>query len=155
MLIHELSVSQCERLLERNQLARLACALSDQPYIVPISFTFAPQENCLYGFASVGQKIEWMRSNPKVCITVDEIIDRFHWTTVVVIGRYEEIAPQDVTARRRAQHLLQRRPQWWLPAAAESADEPQGGAVFFRIHIGDVTGRRAGSPDDPSATPHV
>jgi uncharacterized protein len=156
MLIHELSVTQCERMLEHHQLARLACALSGQPYIVPISFAFAPQENCLYGFATVGQKIEWMRANPKVCITVDEIIDRFQWTTVVVIGRYEEIVSSDVAGRRRAQHVLQQREQWWLPGAAESADEAtQAGAVFFRIHIDQVTGRRAGSPDDPSAAPHA
>jgi nitroimidazol reductase NimA-like FMN-containing flavoprotein (pyridoxamine 5'-phosphate oxidase superfamily) len=141
--------------LERNQLARLACALSDQPYIVPISFAFAPQENCLYGFTAVGQKVEWMRTNPKVCVAVDEIIDRLHWTTVVAMGRYEEFATRDAAARRRAHHLLQQRPQWWLPAAAESADEPPGSAVFFRIRIDQLTGRRAGSPDDPSSARHA
>jgi len=33
-----------------------------------------------------------MRDNPKVCIEVDQIVDQFHWTTVVASGRYEELS---------------------------------------------------------------
>ena len=50
-----------------------------------------PSGNCLYAFSTIGQKIEWMRENPKVCLEVEEIDDQSHWTTVLVIGRYEEI----------------------------------------------------------------
>jgi nitroimidazol reductase NimA-like FMN-containing flavoprotein (pyridoxamine 5'-phosphate oxidase superfamily) len=42
------------------------------------------EEDCLYGFAFHGQKIDWMRANPNVCVEVDEIVDQYHWTTVLV-----------------------------------------------------------------------
>ena len=72
-------------------VGRLGCARDNQPYIVPISFYFDPAGRCLYSFATAGQKIDWMRSNPRVCLEVDEIGDEFHWNSVLVIGRFEEL----------------------------------------------------------------
>ena len=91
MLIHELTRAQCLEVLMRVSVGRLACARHDQPYIVPVSFSFDPTDACLYSFSTVGQKIHWMRENPRVCVEVDEIDDHMHWTTVIVTGRYEEI----------------------------------------------------------------
>lgn len=149
MIIHELTVSQCKEVLSRTSLGRLACARDGQPYIVPICLSFDPDGNCLYSFSTVGQKIEWMRDNPKVCVELEEISDRFHWTTVVITGRYVEVrdAAQQDDARRRAQELFQQRPQWWLPGAAKLAtgaehDEP----VIYRIRIDGMSGRRAARP---------
>ena len=120
MIIHELTMAQCHDVLGRTGLGRLACAHDDQPYIVPILFDFDRQQECLYSFSTVGRKIDWMRRNPKVCMEVDEISDPFHWTTVVVFGRYEEIPPSEASdARQRAHDLFQQRPEWWLPGAAK------------------------------------
>jgi uncharacterized protein len=46
----------------------------------------------LYGYATLGQKMEWMRQNPRVC-QIDEIITQAHWASVVVFGHYEELTP--------------------------------------------------------------
>lgn len=149
MLVHKLTATECKEVLARVNLGRLACARANQPYIVPISFYFAPRDRCLYSFSTVGQKIEWMRRNPKVCIEVDEISDRFNWLTVVVLGRYEEITKPDTdnADMHRARELLQDRPSWWLPAAAKLADGTERAAsVFFRITIESVSGRRAERP---------
>jgi nitroimidazol reductase NimA-like FMN-containing flavoprotein (pyridoxamine 5'-phosphate oxidase superfamily) len=43
--------------------------------------------HCLYAFSTIGQKVECMRENPKVCLEIEEIADKNHWTTVLVIGR--------------------------------------------------------------------
>jgi uncharacterized protein len=146
MLIHELSAAQCEQFLARQHIGRLACAREDQPYIVPISFTFAPDDNCLYSFSTVGQKVEWMRSNPKVCVEVDEIINQLRWTTVLIVGRYKEIESSDAPTRQRAVELLQQRTQWWLPGAGETTGTAtHTTAVFFGVKIERITGRRAGS----------
>ena len=145
MLIHELTDAQCREVLARTNLGRLACAREDQPYVVPISFAFDAEDSCLYSFATVGQKIEWMRDNPKVCVEVEEFSDQFHWTTVVVTGRYLELretAKADA-ARQRAQQLFQERPQWWLPAAASLATgEERAEHVVYSIRINAMSGRR-------------
>ena len=144
MRIHELTTEECTEVLSRVNLGRLACARSDQPYVVPIHFSFDAERQCLYSFATLGQKVRWMRENPKVCLEIEEIVDKDQWTTVVVIGRYEEIqsAPHEAEARRRAEHLFQQRPEWWFPAAAKVSSTEHAEIVIYRIKIGRMTGRR-------------
>jgi len=145
MLIHELNPRECAEVLARNHLGRLACARLDQPYIVPIHFSFDAEKNCVYALSTVGQKVDWMRQNPKVCLEVDEIDDKDHWTTVLVAGWYEEIhrAPEHDDARHRAEELFQQRRESWLPAAAKTTATEPHKIVAYRIHIDRVTGRRA------------
>jgi len=149
MIIHELMASECGEILRRMSFGRLACARFNQPYIVPIFFYFDADANRLYSFSTVGRKIEWMRENPKVCVEVEEIADQFHWTTIVITGRYLEVsnAAEAQAARQRAQELFQRRTQWWLPGGANLAsgaehEEP----VIYSILIDAMSGRRAARP---------
>jgi len=145
MLIHELTRSECLEVLQRAQIGRLGCARYDQPYVVPIHFSFDTEQECVYGFSAVGQKIEWMRQNPKVCLEVEDIADRDHWTTVLLVGRYAEIdqSPEQAPARRRAEQLFQQRREWWLPGAAKVATREHHDIVVYRIEIVRLTGRRA------------
>jgi nitroimidazol reductase NimA-like FMN-containing flavoprotein (pyridoxamine 5'-phosphate oxidase superfamily) len=152
MLIHELTPSECREVLTRTHLGRLACARDGQPYIVPVFFDFDAENDCVYSFATVGQKIEWMRTNPKVCIEAEDVRDQFHWVTIVVFGQFEELtgtaAPK--SALERAQSLLQRRPAWWQPAAAHRPHASEHTTpVFYRIRIETMTGRRARRVEAP------
>jgi nitroimidazol reductase NimA-like FMN-containing flavoprotein (pyridoxamine 5'-phosphate oxidase superfamily) len=145
MLIHELTYNQCCEVLGRSELGRLACSRLDQPYVVPIHFSFDAERNCVYAFSALGQKVQWMRTNPKVCLEVEEIEHRESWTTVVVFGRYEEIhhAAAEGEARRRAEQLFKERGRWWLPAAARvSGRDAHHDVVVYRIQIEHLTGRR-------------
>jgi nitroimidazol reductase NimA-like FMN-containing flavoprotein (pyridoxamine 5'-phosphate oxidase superfamily) len=144
MHIEELTGAECLTILEHTNLARLACSRDDQPYIVPIYVDF--DGHALYSFSMYGLKIEWMRSNPSVCVEVDDIVDQYNWTTVVVFGRYEELqeTPEYETLRDRAAQLFRHRPEWWLPAAGRvTSHEPTQVPVVFRIRIMSVHGRRA------------
>jgi hypothetical protein len=143
MIVHELTAEECEAVLARTHIGRLACARRDQPYVVPVSFAFDATERSLVGFATVGQKIEWMRANPRVCVEAEEIADDRHWTTIVIVGRYEEILSSDTQRLARAQALLNVRQAWWLPATARPAhDLERDTPVFYRIIVRDITGRR-------------
>lgn len=146
MLIHELTREQCREVLARTEVGRLACARFDQPYVVPIHFSFDPARNCVYAFSAVGQKVEWMRENPKVCLAVDEIQERDSWTTVLAFGRYEELhrTPEESEARARAEALFSKRHEWWRPAAARVTGREHRDVVVYRIQIDRLTGRRSG-----------
>ncbi len=137
MLIHELSEHDCLEVLGRSTVGRLGCAREDQPYIVPIHYSFDRDRGCLYAFSAIGQKIEWMRDNRKVCLEVEDIADPHHWTTVVVIGRYLEIhrTPEDAEVRRRAELLFEQREEWWFPAAGRTKAGEHGDAVVYSIVI--------------------
>jgi uncharacterized protein len=145
MLIHTLAPSECREVLARARFGRLACARSDQPYVVPVSLYLDPEHNVIFGFSTVGRKVRWMRANPRVCVEVEEIVSRTDWTTVVAFGRYEEITrgPESAPLRERAAGLFGREPQWWLPGAASLASGEQHVLpVIYRIRLGRLTGRR-------------
>ena len=144
LLVHELSDTECLGLLHQAPFARLGCAYLAQPYVVPIQLAVDAEARRLYGFFFVGQKISWMRRNPKVCVLVDQVVDKDRWATVVVSGRYEELVGAAHTeSRHRAEALLQVRRDWWLPGAAETPAGARGEAVIFQIVIETMTGRRA------------
>jgi uncharacterized protein len=149
MLILELTNEECTGMLTRLNFGRLGCSRDNQPYVVPIHFAY--HDRHLYTVAALGQKIEWMRANPLVCVEADEIIDHYHWMSVVVQGRYEELpdSPEWRMERELAYSLLQRRKMWWEPAWAKEALRvavEQVMPMYYRIHIDEMTGRR-GRPD--------
>src|SRR5450631_3569067 len=89
MLIRNMTRQASIDLLARRRLGRLACAHDGQPYITPLAFEY--DENYLYSFSTLGQKITWMRANPRVCIEAEELASPQDWATVIVLGRYEEL----------------------------------------------------------------
>lgn len=151
MRVQELTVGECEEILVRSNIGRLACAHDNQPYIVPINFSFDRVRRCLFAFSPFGQKIEWMRQNPKVCVEIDEIEDKDNWISVVVFGHYHELGDSlaDQASRHVAQQLFASREQWWLPAGATVASREPRAVVLYRVDISRLTGRRAGRDARP------
>jgi uncharacterized protein len=149
MIIVEMTNAECLSELAGASYGRLACALDGQPYIVPIYFVL--EGEIAYSFALPGQKIEWMRGNPRVCLEIDTVTGGGDWTSVVALGRFKELSdtPEDEPERAHALELLQRRPMWWQPGAtsAESVDEKRSHEpIFYRITFERLTGHR-GVPD--------
>src|ERR1035437_6919110 len=128
--------------LARTHLGRLACVRGMQPYIVLIYFAY--HDHALYSFSLSGQKIDWMRANPLVCLEADQM-RREQWATVVVFGRYEELfdTPQFRIERALAFNLLQERPMWWELGGAKNlpAGTPAPVPIYYRIKLEQITGR--------------
>jgi len=106
----------------------------------------AYEDGYIYVFSTLGQKIEWMRANPKVCVQVDEINAQSDWVSVIANGEYEELPdPQRGDERAHARRLMEKRHHWWLNALAERRIQLRDQditPVFFRIHVSAVTGMR-------------
>ena|SRR5215471_12639528 len=145
MEINEMTAEQCSAFLEHASLGRLGCSSENQPYVVPIHFTY--EDGYLYVFSTFGQKVKWMRANPNVCVQTDELQNQSEWISVIVYGEYEELPePQYAAERKHASFLLAKRYHWWLNAMSErqmrvgeSFIEP----LFFRIRIQSMSGLRA------------
>jgi len=144
MRIVAIGKDECVQLLNRVSVGRLACALGNQPYVVPVYFAY--EADCLYVFSTLGQKVEWMRQNPKVCLQADEMGNRSNWTSVVVSGKYLELSePQYTTEKDRARERLSQSSNWWLAPLAERREHTSDvsiEAVFFRIDIESMSGLR-------------
>jgi uncharacterized protein len=184
VIIREMSRDECLGALARGRLARLGCALDNQPYVVPIYYAFhkAPDGDYLYGFTTVGQKVEWMRANPRVCVEWDEVTRYDRWVSVIAFGRYQELPDlaacgpecppgrppmraatlepsEEDRERQRAQELLQQHTTWWQPGAAAYAASDHRDrshsfrALYYRIRIDQVTGHHATSDPSPNGGP--
>ena len=145
MQIVPMSQQECGELLKRISMGRLACSLDDQPYIVPVSYAYEP--GCIYIFATLGKKIEWMRKNPKVCLQADEIGNRSSWSSVVVNGKYLELrGPEYSSQKEHARELLGEDSEWWKTPLEERRSESSDltiEPIFFRIDIESMSGLRA------------
>jgi len=149
MFIHEMTEFECGQALQQATVGRLACARDNQPYVVPIYFAF--DGHYVYAFTTLGQKIDWMRTNPRVCLEIDERISHNHWLSIIVFGRYEELPdePRFQAARLKAHELLQKNVMWWEPAYVGAAHRDtlhSEAPIFYRIKIDRMTGHRA-TPD--------
>ncbi|HUL34399.1 MAG TPA: pyridoxamine 5'-phosphate oxidase family protein [Candidatus Eisenbacteria bacterium] len=155
MIIRQMGDQECRVTLARTSLARLGCCLENQPYVVPVYIAYEP--GFIYVFSTLGQKIEWMRANPRVCIQADEIVSESNWASVVVNGRFQDLPEPKFSAERaHARQLLKHHHDWWLNAVGERrltlekdlSMEP----VFFRIEIESTTGLRAIPEGQQTAT---
>lgn len=144
MVITELSQSQCTEMLAVSRMARLACARDGQPYIVPVTIAFA--QHSVYSFSLPGQKIDWMRENPKVCLQIDEFGQNGAWRSVIVNGRFEEL-PDRIGSKLEREHassLLSKHANWWEPGGFKPvASAVPAEHLFYKIHVDAVTGRQA------------
>jgi uncharacterized protein len=145
MLVNEMNENECRDLLARSSIGRLGCSLDGQPYVVPIYFAY--ESDFLYILSTLGQKIEWMRANPKVCIEIDEIASESQWVSVIVNGHYQELPePQFADERAHARKLLEKRYLWWQNALGErllKSGKELVTPTFFRIQLVSMTGLRA------------
>lgn len=143
MIITQMNRAECMALLSETRLGRLACSRDGQPYLVPI--TYAADGDELYSFSLLGQKVEWMRANPKVCVQVDEFDQGRGWKSVIAYGRFEELPDRigSKVQRERAWSLLSQHAGWWEPGGLKPAAEAPVAHLFYRIVVESVTGRQA------------
>jgi len=103
-MIGALNESQVKGMLCSQALGRLACVKDNQPYIMPVIYTY--DGDYIYAQAGVGEPLDLLRENPKVCFETDRYTHLNDWQSVVVLGAYEEL---DEDGSREAEALLARR----------------------------------------------
>ncbi|HKG91102.1 MAG TPA: pyridoxamine 5'-phosphate oxidase family protein [Gemmatimonadaceae bacterium] len=139
--VRDLAVEECQALLSRNAVARLAYSFHDRVDVVPIHYVY--DGGWLYGRATPGPKIIPIRHNHWVAVEVDEVEGDFEWRSVVVRGSVyfleEDGSPAEREAQRRAITLLRR----IVPETATPADPVSQRTVIFRVHADEMTGRAA------------
>jgi nitroimidazol reductase NimA-like FMN-containing flavoprotein (pyridoxamine 5'-phosphate oxidase superfamily) len=143
MIVRELSEQECAKVVAASSLGHLACANDNHPYVVPITYAYA--DNCIYSFSAFGQKIEWMRKNPNVCLQVDDFREGGGWKSVIAYGTFEELPDRIGTKRERdrAWSLLGKHANWWEPGGLKPVTSaPAPSHLFYRIRIERLTGRQ-------------
>jgi nitroimidazol reductase NimA-like FMN-containing flavoprotein (pyridoxamine 5'-phosphate oxidase superfamily) len=141
----KLDNDQARAMLRRGRIARLGCCVDGEPYVTPVNYLFDGESVLVHSLP--GRKIWAMRTNPRVCLQIDEIEDEFDWKSVLAFGTYEEITdPADRSEAIRS--LLARFPQLTPVETliAEDAGAPE--PIVFRICINSLSGIREGRPQE-------
>ena len=132
-----LTQSEARELIAGNTLGHLGCIANSSPYVVPINYIFDDGE--IYSHSMPGLKIDAMRSEPHVCLQVEQIEDNFNWRSAVAYGAFEEIR----VPSERNEVLRKLLAQFPLLTPVESLMAQDGGApnsVVFRIVVERMTG---------------
>jgi len=85
---------------------------------------------------------------------VQRVLSNDNWTSLIVLGRYEELPDTSEYARKRsnALSLLEKRSMWWQTSylASTVRNTPNAPSpVFYCIHIEQITGLRASPEGGP------
>lgn len=104
-MLGELNEQQIENLLKQQVTGRIACADDRIPYIVPVNYVYDGKKVICH--SGPGKKIQMMRKNPVVCFQVDDVVNVFHWQSVVAWGRFEQIT--EMTEKEQAMQALTKR----------------------------------------------
>ena len=141
--------AECDALLARNHVGRLAFSLHDRVDVQPIHYAYEP--GWLFCRTSEGAKLATLEHNHWLAFEVDEVRGPFDWESVIVHGTFHRLdpegAPRDRAAAARGVALLRVNE----PESFTAGDPAGFRRVMFRISIGEVTGRRAAPAPDPRA----
>jgi len=137
----ELTRAECDTLLERNIVGRIAFTFRDRVDIEPVHYVYA--KGWLHGRTSLGTKLATLRHHPWIAFEVDETQGLYDWRSVIVRGVVHvpdrDGSPSDHEAYESTLRLIRK----LEPFALEPGDPTPRRQVLFRIHVDEVTGRAA------------
>lgn len=136
-----LSQTECEALLERNHVGRLAFTFHDHVDIEPVHYVYS--DGWLHGRTSPGTKVATLLHHPWVAFEIDEVKGLFDWQSVIVHGAVHipdlDGSPSDRAAHSATLEIIRE----LVPEALEQDDPTPARHVLFRIHVDEVTGRES------------
>ncbi len=141
--VEDMAPAEMHALLQRESFGHLGCSRDGRPYVVPMDYAYDGKE--LYFFTTEGMKTQFIEANPKVCLQVEEITDRTHWRSVMVIGKAEQLTNAEET--QRAMKLITERNPSLTPAISATQLDSLGRAVdiaLYRIIPDLIDGRKTG-----------
>ena len=137
----ELSREECDVLLTRNHVGRVAFSFHDRVDVEPVHFVYA--EGWIYGRTAPGAKVAILRHHPWVAFEVDEVEGLFDWRSVVAHGAVEIPEADGSLADREAYERILARIRKVLPSALSASDPAPERVLPFRIHVDTISGRAA------------
>jgi hypothetical protein len=146
--IRKLNPEECEQILARNHVGRMAYRSGNVVEIEPLHYVY--HDGWLFGRTSHGAKLaatgeEWW----PVAFEVDEVEGIFQWRSVVVHGGFYMLnahgADWERAEWRRALETLRR----LVPETLTERDPTPFRDVLFRIAVQEATGRQAEPADEP------
>jgi nitroimidazol reductase NimA-like FMN-containing flavoprotein (pyridoxamine 5'-phosphate oxidase superfamily)/osmotically-inducible protein OsmY len=130
---------ECEEILARNSVGRIAFALQDRVSIVPVHYVYT--DGWIYGRTAAGGKLRELLRNRRIAFEVDEHTQLFEWRSVVVRGPLYLMEPGTTQSDRRTYAKAVSLIRQLVPAALTESDPVPFRDQLFRIHVVEISGR--------------
>lgn len=143
----DLTREECESLLARNSVGRVAFVRGNRVDIIPIHFVFATGVVC--GRTARGTRLEEASANFNdawpVAFETDEVDELFQWRSVVVHGNLHAATQGDAEWQRnpRDWEEAMRSFRTLMPEAFTDRDPTRFRDILIRIDAAEVSGRQA------------
>ena len=146
-MIATLSPGQIEQLLHEQVVGRIGCHARGRTYVVPTTYAYI--DGAVICHTGNGLKVRMMRENPEVCFEVEDLRHLPRWSSVVALGRYEELRGED--AERALDQLVARlgatppaltAMPWQGAGRVEAVTGASRPEIMFRIVLTEKSGRR-------------
>lgn len=130
--VRELSHSEIDEILARNNVGRLAYVLGNRVDVEAMPYAY--EAPWIYGRTTPAMKVTTVERLRFVTLEVDEIARRDEWHSVVVRGAFYVLRPDSPRERQVLEHALE------LLGGGE-AEPGSPGACVFRIPAHHAVGR--------------
>jgi nitroimidazol reductase NimA-like FMN-containing flavoprotein (pyridoxamine 5'-phosphate oxidase superfamily) len=141
------SRQEMEEILQEETIGYLGLSVDKSPYVVPLNYGY-DNGKILFHCGLTGKKLDYLRSNPRVCFTVGrqsgEVrrhadVDPCHVDSESVICYGTARIIEDIEERQRVLNTFSRTFQ---PDAEEITLEAASKCCAVEITIGEMTGRK-------------
>lgn len=138
-VIRTLSREECEEILKRNNVGRIAFSFRDRVDIEPISYIYSG--GWIYGRTQPGTKLTVVQHNYWVAFEVDEIEGVFGWRSVVVRGGFYVLIDEGTEQTRQLREHAIAQIRRLDPDAFTERDAFPFRNIVFRIAVQEIEGR--------------
>jgi len=146
-MFRELTRDECETMLARNHVARLAFSFRDRVDIAPIHYVYEDGELVIR--TSPGTKLEMLSHHPWAALEIDEVQGIFDWRSVVAHGPIYPVEDGPSDAHRELYESALAKLRRLIPEALTAADPVPHRTVLLRFHIDRMTGRASAQGPEP------
>jgi nitroimidazol reductase NimA-like FMN-containing flavoprotein (pyridoxamine 5'-phosphate oxidase superfamily) len=142
-VFRQLERAECEAILARNRVGRVAFTFHDRVDIEPIHYAY--RDAWIHCRTSVGTKLTTIAHHRWVAFEVDEFEggSLFDWSSVVVHGAAYLMSPEGTPEERQAYERALALLRELLPRTLAADDPVPWRGVLLRIHADEITGRAA------------
>jgi nitroimidazol reductase NimA-like FMN-containing flavoprotein (pyridoxamine 5'-phosphate oxidase superfamily) len=133
--------AECEAMLTRHHVGRLAYSFRDRVDIEPIGYVYA--RGALVFRTAPGFKLQVLARRPWVALEIDEVAGAFDWRSVVVYGTAYVLKARGSDAEVRAHRAAVSSLRRLVPGTFHKGDPVPFRSVVVKVYIDRVAGRAA------------
>lgn len=134
--------------LQNDYLGHLSYIYQNRPFVVPITYFYDAERNIVICYSAEGHKMNAMRKNKEVALSVVDVDGLTKWKSVMAHGKFEQIFGTDAKSYLHSfslgiKELIERKELKELSFISEFSSKAinENIPMIFIIKIDEITGK--------------